>query len=460
EALAVGRLAEELFVCQREFASAEGVAWGKITQFLDLYGRMEEALRSLLSRPVDEPERGYLEDLGQATRRLRTIFLERIVTTKTQADMGIVPGVDLAALEEESRNVLGEINGLNERLSYAFEIRTLDAELYAHGAWNFSLALSKAIFPVALLMSLLIIYYTHRSIIRPVGTLLDGTKALAGGELGSRIKVADSGEFTELAESFNRMAGALEANQRDLVEAEKMASVGRLAAGVAHEINNPIAVILGYAQMLLERLDADAPGKEQLQTIAEEARQCKHIVNGLLDLSRPSDPTRGEVINPHDILAEVLTTVQVLQLTEGVQVEDSVIDRALPLTISRPRLRQLLLNIVRNALEVLQEAPGGRLSVQGYLRPRAKIEEEMLKEASPDGKSFLVLLFSDDGPGIRAEDHERLFEPFFTTKAGGMGLGLAISYNIARAHGGFIHVESAVGEGTAVTVGVPLMEEA
>ncbi|MHC4481710.1 MAG: hypothetical protein ACYS1C_12185, partial [Planctomycetota bacterium] len=95
EALAVGRLAEELFVCQREFASAEGVAWGKITQFLDLYGRMEEALRSLLSRPVDEPERGYLEDLGQATRRLRTIFLERIVTTKTQADMGIVPGVDL-----------------------------------------------------------------------------------------------------------------------------------------------------------------------------------------------------------------------------------------------------------------------------------------------------------------------------------------------------------------------------
>ncbi len=460
EAREIGRLAEELFLCQQEFVDADGVEWGKLRQFQEFYRRTEEGLESLLARPVDELERGYLEELGRAADRLRRIFLDRIVTTKQREEMGVVAALSLADLQAESRNVLSEISGLNDRLSMAFEMRTSDAESQASTAWNISLAISKVIFPVALLMILLIIYYTHRSIVRPVGALLGGTKSLADGDLSSRIEVYGSGEFQELAEGFNSMAEALEVNQKQLVEAEKMASIGRLAAGVAHEINNPIAVILGYSKMLLDRLPDQAPERSQLQAVAQEARQCKNIVDGLLDLSRPSDPTMGEVINPNDVIAEVLNTVRLLQLTEGLRIEDSVIDRPLPLTISRARLRQLALNIVRNALEALGGSEDGYLKVEGYVRPRSKLEGAALKEASSDGASFLVFVFTDNGPGMGPENLERLFEPFFTTKPDGIGLGLAITYNIARAHGGFIQVQSAPGEGTTFNVGLPLSEEA
>jgi signal transduction histidine kinase len=459
EAADVGRRAQELFECQRRFVESESVDWTKLQEFHELYSHIEEALQSLLSRPVDHPERGYLEDLGRAAERLRAIFLDKILTAKVQADMGVVPTLSLAELQEESRGVLDEINDLNDRLSYALETRTQDAEVYARTAWDVSLAISKVIFPLALLICLLIIYYTHRSIMRPVGSLVAGTKALARGNLRSTIELGGAGEFQELAESFNTMARALDANQKQLVEAEKMASVGRLAAGVAHEINNPIAVILGYAKMLMARLPADRPERAQVQTIEDEARQCKHIVDGLLDLSRPSDAMAGEVTNPKDVIADVVSTLHVLQLTEGVRVEDSVIDRPLPLTISRGRLRQLALNIARNALEALRQSPDGYLRVEGYVRPRAKLGQDALEEASETGKSFLVFVFTDNGPGIAPQHLKHIGEPFFTTKADGTGLGLAISYSIARAHGGFIQVESALGEGTTFTVGLPLSTE-
>lgn len=459
EAGDIGRCAESLFECQRQFVQADGMDWSRVSQFHALHRRVEESVQSLLSRPLDEPERSYLQELGRAARRMRAIFLDKILPAKLQADQGMLPAAGLSDPQAESRNLLDEINELNDRLAYALEIRTADAENYARTAWSISLAITQVIFPVALLICLLIIYYTHRSIVRPVGALLAGTKALAKGQLNSTIDVSGTGEFQELAESFNAMADTLAANQKQLVEAEKMASVGRLAAGVAHEINNPIAVILGYTKMLLARLPENATEREQLQTIADEAMACKNIVDGLLDLSRPSDPTPGEVINPNDLVAEVLNTVQVLQLTEGIRIEESVIDRPLPLTISRGRLRQLTLNIVRNALEALHDSEDGYFRVEGYVRPRAKLADDLLKSASPDGKSFLVFVFTDNGPGIPPEGLRHLFEPFFTTKANGMGLGLAISYSIARAHGGFIQVESALREGTTFTVGVPLGEE-
>jgi len=327
-------------------------------------------------------------------------------------------------------------------------------------AWNISLSITKTIFPIALVMSLLIIYYTHRSIVRPVGALLDGTRALADGNLHTRIELTGSGEFLALAESFNRMARALETNQKELLDAERLAGVGRLAAGIAHEINNPIAVILGYTKMLMAALPDGTPEKEQVQAVDEEARQCKNIVDGLLDLSRPSDPSRGEVVCPNDVVAEVLNLVQALQLTETVHVEDSVLDRDLPLTIGRGRLRQLLLNIVRNGLEVLQGRPDARMKIEGYVRPRSKVRAERLKDASPDASSFLILIIADNGPGIAPTDLDRIFEPFFTTKADGMGLGLAIAASIVRSHGGFIDAQSRLGDGTTLALGLPVLEAA
>ncbi|NIM68956.1 MAG: HAMP domain-containing protein, partial [Xanthomonadales bacterium] len=157
-----------------------------------------------------------------------------------------------------------------------------------------------------LLLSLLVVYYTHRSIVRPLDRLVARVRALAEGDLDQRVEVAGSGEFTEVADSFNQMAQALEKNQRQLVEAEKLASVGRLAAGVAHEINNPLTVIMGYTRMLMGRLADDDPAGEQLRNITDEIRQCKGIVSSLMDLSRPPQPEADNRLNPSELLTEVL----------------------------------------------------------------------------------------------------------------------------------------------------------
>ncbi|MFW6189784.1 MAG: ATP-binding protein [Planctomycetota bacterium] len=449
QAMDTQRLAEQL---RRDFLATEDPDPSRLSQFMQLYERLDANVVSLLQRSVGEMERQYLRRLRDANGRLGALLLR---AAAQQAD----PASGQVEMTSRSRELLREIDRLNEQLVEIFDVRIVQAAEQAQGAWALSSGVSKVIFPTAFLLSLLVVYYTHRSVVGPVRELLHGTRELAEGELDGEIEAQGAGEFRELAESFNRMANALQVHQKQLVEAEKMASVGRLAAGVAHEINNPITVIVGHAKMLLAEMDGEAPQKEQLQSIADEAMQCKNIVNSLLDLSRPSEATPGEVINPNDLINEVVNMTQALQLAEGVQVRVSVIDRPLPLTISHSRLRQLALNIVRNALEVLDGREDGSLQVEGYVRPRGKIPDASLKEASGEARSFLIFIFTDNGPGIEPEAMKRLFEPFFTTRADGTGLGLAISYNIVRAHGGFIEAESESGEGSSFTLGLPLSEE-
>jgi two-component system NtrC family sensor kinase len=450
QVLATVRAAQLL---QSGFPAAGAADEANLERFDDVYDRLQERIDSLLAGPVEEPESGYLVELRQASGDLKDLL-----SRPAAGPDGGPPALTPEELDRRSREALARIELLNSNLVDVFDKRLIGAADKAQTAWTYSSAVSKLIFPAALLVGLLVIYYTHRSVVGPVGALVTGTKTLAEGDLGSDIQVDGSGEFKELAESFNRMARALQVNQKQLIEAEKMASVGRLAAGVAHEINNPLAVIIGHAKMLLATMAAQDPEKEQVQTIADEALQCKNIINSLLDLSRPSEIAPGEVLNPNDVVVEVINMVQALQLAAGVRVDVSVIDRPIPLTISRPRLRQLALNIVRNAMEAVRGLRQGHVRVEGYIRPRAKLEPASLKEAS-QAASFLVFIFTDNGPGIPPQDMGRLFEPFFTTKADGTGLGLAISYNIARAHGGFIEVQSSPAEGTAFTVGLPVSEE-
>ncbi|MGD2175951.1 MAG: ATP-binding protein [Candidatus Brocadiaceae bacterium] len=421
--------------------------------------RLEHMVEPLQAGSLDNPERGYVEQLDSAAAALHTLVKTRALATAGVP--GTSPRVVARAAEfpAASRELIDRIRQVSSALADSFDIRMLQASDQAEGTWAVSMATAKIVFPVALLVSLLVIYYTHRAIVRPVETLVEGTHALAEGDLGNRIRLRGAGEFAELAESFNRMAGALEANQRQLVETEKLATIGRLAAGVAHEINNPITVIMGYTKMLLSRLEEGSLEKEQLENIAEEAQQCKNIVNSLLDLSRPSEPSPGNLINPSEVVTEVLSVTETLQFNEGVDIEESVIDRPMVLNIGHSRLRQLILNIVRNALEELQGADEPFLRVEGYVRPRDKLNASLLDDGAARSDSFLVFVFTDNGPGIPAGNLERLFEPFFTTKPDGVGLGLAICRNITRAHDGFIDVQSEPGGGTTFTVGLPLADE-
>jgi signal transduction histidine kinase len=445
--------------------NAPGVDMAKRAEFIGLHTQMREALSSLNTRlaashvSLSEIEALRLDRLSETAEQRYRLFVDQI--TFLDDIIRITPDLTPVLLEqfqEMNRELLNELTKLSERLAEMFEERARQAVDQAQLAWDVSIDVSRIILPVAILLSLLIVELTHRAILRPVERLVKGTSALAEGDLSQRIPVTGPSEFRRLANAFNRMAAALDVRQKQLVEAEKMAGVGRLAAGVAHEINNPLSVILGYCRMLLGVMDDEADEREQIQTIEAEARICKQIVDGLLDMSRPSDAPFGEIVNPAAAIGDVLTLVKNLKLTQNVALEVDVPDDPLGLTISRSRFRQLTLNIVRNALEVLQDLPDAQLRVSGRVVPRGEMRAESIAHVEEPYKAFLVITFEDNGPGIPPDHVKSLFEPFFTTKATGTGLGLAITYNIARAHGGFIDVESTPFEGTTFRVGLPVIE--
>jgi signal transduction histidine kinase len=337
-----------------------------------------------------------------------------------------------------------------------FELKAYIAEEEAKKVWEINSATLKGTVAIALAVSLLVIFFTHRAITRPVNELIEGTKTLASGDLSKRIDLKASGEFRELAESFNRMTDALRSHQERLIEAERLATVGRLAAGVAHEINNPIAVILGYARMVGSRLAEGASEKEALKAIEEEAKQCKDIVESLLSLSRPPTTGVGEVINPKELVADVLSLAHVLQLTERVSIQSSVIDEPIPLTLSRLRLRQVVLNLVTNALEALQGAEAGEVRIEGSVADVPAQAHAGPAQSQAAGARSLVLRFADNGPGIPKENVRRIFEPFFTTKRAGTGLGLAIAHSIVSGAGGRIEVDTSEGKGVIFVVRLPI----
>ncbi|MBN9688286.1 MULTISPECIES: ATP-binding protein [unclassified Corallococcus] len=216
-----------------------------------------------------------------------------------------------------------------------------------------------------------------------------------------------------------------------LVEHEKLAGIGRLAAGVAHEINNPLGVILGYVRLLQRR--AEGPLAEDLRVVEEEAVRCQDIVEGLLDLARPGRGPR-EPVALRDACEEV-----VLRLREATRLGSVTVDVHGEGTAwaQAPRLRQVLLNLVKNAAEAAGE--GGRVEV------RITVDA--------DGSARVAV--SDSGPGVTPEARARLFEPFFTTKPSGTGLGLAVSQAIAEAHGGRIDVDTGALGGARFTLSLP-----
>ena len=272
--------------------------------------------------------------------------------------------------------------------------------------------------------------YLARSIAGPARRLGEGAARLGGGDLDTRIEVQGHDELGQLAKQFNAMAAALKEHQSRLVQTEKLAGLGRLAAGVAHEINNPLGVILGYARLL--RKTAVGAQAEDLKVIEDEALQCQHIVEGLLDLSRPIR-VAPERLQLREICDEIATRLRESQQLAAVNVScdgDAVVEG------DPHHLRQIALNLIKNAAEAA--GPGGKVEVRVF--------------TAPDGVHLSV---TDTGPGISPELRERIFEPFFTTKPSGTGLGLAVSQAMARAHGGAIEAMPAAGGGATFTLRLP-----
>jgi two-component system NtrC family sensor kinase len=283
------------------------------------------------------------------------------------------------------------------------------------------------------------------AITRPIADLVDAHSRLAGGEMNARVTpMPGKGELATLTQSFNTMAETLQATQEQLVQKEKLASVGQLAAGVAHEINNPLGSILLLADVMYKETAEEDQRRQDLKMITEQARRCKGIVFDLLSFARENRVMAQEThINRlvESVVAEQLRGAgDVARAYKNVRVVRKLDPRSPVIQADPDQIRQCLLNLMSNAVDAM-EPDGGTLTISTRVLNRSQIE----------------IAVSDTGSGMSEETLGKLFTPFFTTKppGKGTGLGLSIIYGIVKMHRGDIHVQSELGEGTTFTIVLP-----
>jgi len=237
-----------------------------------------------------------------------------------------------------------------------------------------------------------------------------------------------------------RIGAQLEA-ERKLIQAEKMAAVGEMAAGIAHELNNPLTTVTGFTELVLDDLPENAQSRTDLDLVLQEARRARDVVRRLLDFSRRSESERTR-IDLNELMDDVLSLTKHLMHTSGVQL-DVALGKKLPwVSVDRNQIKQVFLNLFHNALQAMPS--GGNMTIRTGTRQRS-------------GRKWVFASIADTGKGISPEHREKIFEPFFTTRSsqGGTGLGLSVTYGIISDHGGEIEVESTIDTGTTFTVWLP-----
>jgi two-component system, NtrC family, sensor kinase len=367
---------------------------------------------------------------------------------------------------DPSRRVLGVIDA---HLSLA----NVDQELAIHQRNLFG-----ATAGLTVLVSLFAAIFFYRDVQRPVRAIMHGTERVAGGDLSSRIQLAGEDELGRLATSFDEMTAALESAQAELrenaselerrvqaktaeleqtfstlVHSEKLASLGRLAAVVAHEVNNPLFGMLTYARLSLKKLSNGEPRpeeldeiRENLKIIANESKRCGEIMRNLLQFARQGSGNGGaqlniEPVEPAAVLRRALKLIQHQLDLQRVEVAFPPASASEALACDPGQIQQALLVFLVNAAEVMPD--GGRLTLSAETDPAAQ---------------QCVFRIRDTGPGIPPDALAKIFEPFFTTKEDRhrTGLGLAIAKGIVERHGGRIDVDTAPGRGTEFAVRLPL----
>jgi two-component system NtrC family sensor kinase len=310
-----------------------------------------------------------------------------------------------------------------------------------------------------------ITYYEIGRVTRPIGEMVAATRNIAAGRFDQKVQTEGQGEIAYLAQSFNSMLESLRQMRDDLEEwgrtledkvksrteelvamqarvaqSERLASVGMLAAGVAHEINNPLGGILSLTALTLEDMRPDDPNLENLEEVVKQTERCRDIVRGLLEFSRQSRMTTGP-IDLNIALQETLSLIARQALFFNVDVVKNL-DEELPAVMGdKSQIQQVFMNIVMNAVQAMEERGTLTITTRRSARP-----------------GFAEVLISDTGHGIPPEKLRQIFDPFFTTKESGhgTGLGLSIAYGIVTRLSGTISVESKVGKGTTFTIRLPV----
>ena len=313
---------------------------------------------------------------------------------------------------------------------------------------------------------LLILSAITSTIIKPLQGMVQATQRIAQGELNHRVTVDWRDEIGQLAESFNRMTENLKlANenliqwsktlerrveertrelkemQDYLVQSEKLASLGKMAAGIAHEINNPLTSILINTHLLLEKLeklDKKDEFYENLSLIAEETSRCTQIVRGLLEFARESKPQKTQT-DINDLIEKTVLLLENKASFQNIRIVKQLKPDLPLILVDRAKIQQVFWNFMINACEAMPH--GGQLTITTDLS---------------ENKKAIEIRFIDTGVGIPPEHINKIFDPFFTTKPSGTGLGLAICYGIIQQHNGAIEVKSEPGRGTVFTLYLPL----
>jgi two-component system NtrC family sensor kinase len=404
-----------------------------------------------------------------------TIFLKDIRVSTNVLNPDGSRAIGTVASEEVTRYVLADGNKWTDRAFVvndwyitAYEpiedifgsrvgmlyVGVLEAK-YADVRWK-ALSVFILITMAAMVFAIGLGYVIADKISRPVQQLTKASIQVSQGNLSPEIGRISNSEIGVLQKTFQQMLASIqERDQRQkaesetkLLQSEKQASIGKLAGGVAHEINNPLTGIFTFTHMLLKRKDIPEEVRQDLETIAQETERVRKIVKGLLDFSRQTELDR----EPTDINRLVRFTMSLVEnqaLIKGVSLTFEPGEGLPTITLDRNQMQSVFLNIIINALDATD--PGGSITITSGIGV----------STSKPGQNGIEILCTDTGCGISPENLNKLFDPFFTTKdvGQGTGLGLSVSYGIVERHGGTIWVQSKVGKGSTFKVWLPIEEQ-
>jgi len=306
-----------------------------------------------------------------------------------------------------------------------------------------------AIVLVGMGIAIAVSHFLARTILKPLNEMVYASRQIAKGNLGYRVKNGTKDELGELGSAFNIMASSLkerddqlkEYTRQQIMRSERLATLGQLSAGVAHEINNPLTGVLTYVRLIKKRLDkrcdSDDDFKRYLDKVEHETERCSTIVKNLLDFARQSEPNLKSV-DINLIINESLDLLEHKIRLQNVEVEKRF--GSVPrITADFAQLQQVFMNLIINAVEAMDK--GGKLIITTKVLNEPKMAE---------------IEFSDTGTGIPKDNLTQIFDPFFTTKTKGTGLGLSVVFGIISRHKGEIDVKSDVGKGTIFTIRLPI----
>ncbi|MBL8952884.1 MAG: HAMP domain-containing protein [Myxococcaceae bacterium] len=404
--------------------------------------------RAAEARQFASPGEGaFVKEVDTKLTELETAIGRYVDAREEAFKLLETPNVDATLVEDKLDRVTvlqNQINSSIRLLHASLETRILDRVDKAQERERRTGALIIALSVLAILVGLIATAAAARAL-KPIQTLIAGVARVGRGDYSAQVGFAGQDEIAQLSREFDKMATSLKEREAQLLQAERLAAMGRVAAQISHEVRNPLSSIGLNAEMLEEQLasakfgsEAEAnEARELLGKVSREVDRLTEITEEYLTLARlPAPALKREDVN--QVMRGVIDFSREELVRANVQVDEALSAEPVFAQADENQLRQVLLNLVRNGREAMAELGGGRLTLSTKLQ-NGHVEIEV----------------ADTGPGLSTEATQHLFEPFFSTKKGGTGLGLSLSRQIVQAHGGRLEVEKLAQHGARFRITLP-----